>query len=141
MNDLCFSKGNAMHLIGHAIGFWDEHSRPDRDTYIEVLFDNIIETGWSGFGKLTAENFNFVPDVGYDIESIMHYSPYAFSKDQNSTNLTTIRLREDAPLDYKQCSNLLSMGQRDQLSYLDKLRANRLYSCDGTNIIHTRKPQ
>lgn len=141
MNDLCFSKGNAMHLIGHAIGLWHEHSRPDRDTYIEVLFDNIIETEWSWFGKLTAENFNFVPDVGYDIESIMHYGPYAFSKDQNGTNLTTIRLREDAPLDYKQCSNLLSMGQRDQLSYLDKLRANRLYSCDGTNIIHTRKPQ
>ena len=58
----------------------------------------------------------------------MHYGPYAYSKNNNGPPKKTIRLREDAPLDYKHCTNLLIMGQRDQLSYLDKLRANRLYS-------------
>jgi hypothetical protein len=27
------------------------------------------------------------------------------------------------------------MGQRDQLSYLDKLRANKLYSCQGEKLL------
>ena len=131
MSDYCFSFGHAVHVIGHTIGLWDEHSRPDRDNYIDVLYDNIIETETDKFGKLCDEKFKLVPDVGYDIESIMHYGPYAYSKNNNGPPKKTIRLREDAPLDYKHCTNLLTMGQRDQLSYLDKLRANRLYSCLG----------
>ena len=131
MSDFCRGKGHAIHEIGHTIGLWHEHSRPDRDTFIEVLFNNIIETEQENFGKLDSEKFNLVPDVGYDIESIMHYGPYAFSKESRGPDQPTIRLREDAPLDYKNCPNLLSMGQRDQLSYLDKLRVNKLYTCTG----------
>ena len=131
MNDYCLSVGHAIHEIGHAIGLWHEHSRPDRDEYIEVVYDNIISTEQNNFGILSHEKFALVPDVGYDTESIMHYGPYAFSDDSNGPAKRTIELRPNAPLDYKHCSNLLAMGQRDELSYLDKLRANKLYSCQG----------
>ena len=131
MADDCFSTGQAIHLVGHAIGLWHEHSRPDRDRYVDVLYENINETEHDNFGKISQEKFNLVPDVGYDTESVMHYSPYRFTKN----NGETIRLRDDAPLDYKRCSNLLSMGQREQLSYLDKLRVNKLYSCQGESFL------
>ena len=131
MSDYCFSTGQAIHEIGHAIGLWHEHSRPDRDTYIDILYDNIIETEIDNFGRLRQDKFDLVPDVGYDVESIMHYSPFAFSKGAKGRAKETIRLRKDAPLNYINCTNLLSMGQRDQLSYLDKLRTNKLYSCQG----------
>ena len=140
MNDYCLSKGHAIHSIGHAIGLWNEHSRPDRDQYIEVLYNNIIPTELNNFGILSPEKFKLVPDVGYDIESIMHYGPYAFSDDSNGPAKRTIRLRSKAPLDYKNCSNLLQLGQRDKLSYLDKLRANKLYSCQGESINVHRSP-
>ena len=127
MVDDCFSTGTALHLVGHAIGLWHEHTRPDRDSYIEVVYENINETEWDNFEKISQEQFNLVPDVGYDIESIMHYDPYNFTMNGGET----LRLKEDAPLNYKHCTNLLSMGQRDQLSLLDKIRANKLYSCNG----------
>lgn len=123
-----------MRLIGHAIGLWPEHSRPDRDSFIKVLYENVAKKELDSFEKMTQEKFELVPDVDYDIESITHYGPYKFSKN----NKMTVRIRDDAPLNYKDCTNLLPMGQRNQLSYLDKLRTNKLYSCQGELKVHLK---
>ncbi len=81
------------------------------------------------FGILSQEEFEYAEDVGYDIESIMHYGPYAFSIHPGES--VTIQ-RPDAPeVLPDDCIVTLDMGQRTQLSYLDKLRANHLYDCKG----------
>lgn len=36
--------GVTMHELMHAIGFWHEHTRPDRDTYVSVNLDNVKES-------------------------------------------------------------------------------------------------
>lgn len=41
----CMDKGTVIHELLHALGFWHEHSRPDRDEHVQVVWDNIISKG------------------------------------------------------------------------------------------------
>lgn len=109
-----------MHEIGHAIGLWHEHSRWDRDLFIRILKENINDNAYYNFGKLSREKWAHVPDVGYDLQSIMHYDVRAFSKNRNPT----IEVIVEVPV----CV-LQNLGQRRMLSYKDKLKSNRMYMC------------
>ena len=37
----CMYTGTAIHEIMHALGFYHEHTRTDRDNYIKVHWENI----------------------------------------------------------------------------------------------------
>jgi len=71
----CLSIGTAIHELGHALGMAHEQSRPDRDKYVKIHWNNIK----SGM----AHNFNVDKNAHtlakYDMLSIMHYDRFAFA--------------------------------------------------------------
>ncbi len=73
--------GVIVHETGHTLGFWHEHTRPDRDTYVTVHWGNIragLEGNFYTFSSGTMVG-------GYDIDSIMHYPSYEFSANGYAT--------------------------------------------------------
>ena len=37
----CKNRGHVTHELMHALGFFHEHTRPDRDKFVRILWDNI----------------------------------------------------------------------------------------------------
>ncbi|KAJ0058695.1 hypothetical protein NL108_000407, partial [Boleophthalmus pectinirostris] len=104
------------HEFLHALGFWHEQSRSDRDDYVQIMWDRISE------GK--GHNFNTYNDttssslgVPYDYGSMMHYSKNAFRNGTEPTIVTKIPAFSDV------------IGQRMEFSDSDLLKLSRLYNC------------
>lgn len=38
----CDKFGIVVHELGHVIGFWHEHTRPDRDAHVQIVFKHIM---------------------------------------------------------------------------------------------------
>jgi hypothetical protein len=66
-----------LHEMGHAVGLYHEQSRFDRDTYISFFLDNVYDGQESQFAHPVGDAQNV---GGYDFGSVMHYYPYAFSR-------------------------------------------------------------
>jgi tolkin protein len=102
------------------VGFWHEHTRPDRDEHVVIIRENIMTGQEYNFNKLTPDEVNSLQE-SYDFDSIMHYARNTFSR---STFLDTILPKEDPNSRHRP-----EIGQRIRLSSGDIAQANRLYKC------------
>jgi len=112
----CHSKATILHEIGHAIGFDHEQNRIDRDSFVKLKWDNIIEDQKYNFKKRTSKTVDSL-NTKYDYLSIMHYSRYAFARWKS---LVTI----DTGNSYR-----FKIGKATELSAIDKKQVNLMYKC------------
>ncbi len=113
----CFlTPGTVIHELGHTIGLLHEHTRPDRNCYISVNYENI--RGGTDFQQFHIEERIVTEGLPYDYNSIMHYDEYQFSKDSSSP---TIQAHDPN----------ITVGRAVELSPLDIIRVNDYYNCTG----------
>ena len=116
----CDKLGIVIHELGHVIGFWHEHTRPDRDQYIDIQWLNIQPGQEYNFGKMDNTEINSL-GFAYDYDSIMHYSRNTFS---SQVLVDTIVPKIDVDTGIKP-----AIGQRIKLSTGDIDQARALYAC------------
>ena len=63
----------------HAVGFWHEHSREDRDDHVTINYDRVASGRDHNFAKKNHLVANLIGK--YDICSILHYRLRAFQKE------------------------------------------------------------
>uniref|UniRef100_A0A8C9FGP5 Metalloendopeptidase n=1 Tax=Pavo cristatus TaxID=9049 RepID=A0A8C9FGP5_PAVCR len=75
----CDKFGIVVHELGHVIGFWHEHTRPDRDDHVTIIRENIQPGQEYNFLKMEPGEVNSLGEP-YDFDSIMHYARNTFSR-------------------------------------------------------------
>ena len=112
----CHYLRTAAHEMTHAIGFFHEQNRSDRDHYIRIHLENVQENMKSQFGLLQPSQNRLL--TAFDFDGIMLYGPKAFSKN-NGITMESItpgkRVADHNP----------NIG----LSASDVYRINKLYGC------------
>ncbi|XP_066561543.1 meprin A subunit alpha [Amia ocellicauda] len=116
----CDYKATIEHELLHALGFYHEQSRTDRDDYINIWWKEVLPGMEHNFAKYSDL---FITDLNtpYDYESIMHYGAYSFNKNPGVPTITA------------KIPELTSViGQYLDFSKLDLLRLNRMYNCSSS---------
>jgi len=112
----CEHKGIVIHELMHAIGFYHEQSRYDRDNYVRINFNNIRSGKENNFKKQSRKKVTGL-GLPYDYDGVMHYGAYAFAKDRSIPTIVKIG-NTGGPI-----------GQRKGFSKTDLEQINILYDC------------
>lgn len=83
----CWGKDTIQHEFMHALGFYHEHSRPDRDQHIKVVWEAVSTHACNQFAICRGCQ-TYTP---YNVYSIMHYESTGFPCDWNKPNTMLIR--------------------------------------------------
>ncbi|KAF4013451.1 hypothetical protein G4228_005104 [Cervus hanglu yarkandensis] len=117
----CDYKAIVEHEILHALGFYHEQSRTDRDDYVNIWWDEILPGYQHNFNTYD-DSFTTDLNTPYDYESLMHYRPLSFNKNDSVPTITA-KIPEFNSI----------IGQRMDFSAIDLERLNRMYNCTTTH--------
>lgn len=113
----CIWKGTIAHELLHALGFWHEQSRFDRDNFVRINWDNIALSQQHNFNKYTSSSADTM-GFPYDYYSIMHYEWNAFSINGQAT---VVPLQSGV--------SLVNASKKDFLTSIDVAEIRKYYGC------------
>ncbi|XP_030641229.1 meprin A subunit beta-like [Chanos chanos] len=107
------------HEFLHALGFYHEQSRYDRDDHVTIVWEN-IETGREHSFNKYSEHQITTQGTPYDYTSVMHYGKDYFTNGNGPTIITKFPEFQDV------------IGQRLDMSFYDVVELNKLYKCNAS---------
>ncbi|CEF70628.2 Astacin-like metalloendopeptidase [Strongyloides ratti] len=115
----CNNFEGILHETLHALGLYHEQCRFDRDFFVKIYKENMLQNETASCKKHTAyEGFHY--HLSYDYGSIMHSAVNVFAKGNLKTIIPTDPLYET------------TMGQTKKLSFID-IKALNLHYCTHPN--------
>ena len=127
VSDWC-KTGDLIHELGHTLGLWHEHTRCDRDPYIEIVWNNIQEDSKHNFEVIcdptdpSKASLSPISYGEYDYCSMMHYPERA----ENSINHSSPII-----IPKQQVVGCEHIGQTGKLSEVDLDAIYYIYSFLG----------
>ncbi|CAF3732021.1 unnamed protein product [Rotaria sordida] len=115
----CLTAGVIIHELLHTFGFEHEQSRPDRDDYVRINWDNIQREMQYNFDKYDNIRVNTL-NTPYDYRSLMHYGSTAFAINDSPT--------------IEPIQSGVTIGQRNNLSAIDIQAVRLFYNCTASGI-------
>ncbi|KAM9723513.1 meprin A subunit beta-like [Menidia menidia] len=115
----CDSTDTTEHEILHALGFYHEQSRFDRDNFVTIVLENVLQGRENNFRKVDSDQ-STTNGVPYDYWSVMHYGKDFFTNGNGLTIITKDPKFQDV------------IGQRIEMSTSDVQELNLLYKCNST---------
>uniref|UniRef100_A0A3Q2P3Z4 Metalloendopeptidase n=1 Tax=Fundulus heteroclitus TaxID=8078 RepID=A0A3Q2P3Z4_FUNHE len=112
----CDTLGIVEHELLHALGFYHEQSRYDRDDYVKIVSANLLPGAENNFVKVSSDE-STVHGTQYDYISVLHYGKNALTNGNGSTIITIDPKFQDV------------IGQRLEMSPTDAKELNLLYNC------------
>ncbi|XP_068094468.1 meprin A subunit beta-like [Hyperolius riggenbachi] len=110
---------SVQHEFLHALGFYHEQSRSDRNDYVTIEKANIKHGNEHNLDSFSDKVSSFL-NVPYDYTSIMHYDKTAFQRGSLPTIIP------------KKPQYLNIIGKQMDFSERDTLKLNRLYNCTSS---------
>ncbi|XP_071944384.1 uncharacterized protein [Antedon mediterranea] len=108
----CNTLFGVIHELGHSIGVYHEHNRPDRDEHITMLWQNVPQEEASRYQKMMTATIN----VEYDLGSVMHYGKYG---PLGSKFVTVDPLKQ------------YDVGPSSDITFYDAKSVNTAYNCSA----------
>ncbi|OWA54729.1 putative Zinc metalloproteinase nas-14 [Hypsibius exemplaris] len=124
----CWTKSTIQHELMHALGFFHEHARADRDEYVEIVSAHIQrgeEDNFRSWDNNTITAFG----LPYDFDSILHYPSHLFARTNPVSGVTvgpTIRVRA------KYAGK--TFGLQTGLSGIDIRKIKLMYKCKSPDL-------
>ncbi|OWF36457.1 high choriolytic enzyme 1-like [Mizuhopecten yessoensis] len=112
----CRTRRIMMHEVGHSLGLIHEQSRSDRDSSVNVMWQNVPVHMRHNFQKFTEQVTNN-RNTPYDYESLMHYGPNAFTTNGAPTLRTLDASYQDR------------IGGFQEISRYDAMAISNMYNC------------
>ena len=133
----CLSPETIKHEILHSIGIRHQHSRSDRDKYVDIMWKNINESKWPQFNMYDNRTVNS-HGVPYDLMSIMHYPENAKS---NNTNVTIRTHNKNAQrvASWNLYTGFSERSGGPRLTDIELVR--RMYKCDQLDLPKVKLPE
>ncbi|XP_035225326.1 astacin-like metalloprotease toxin 5 [Stegodyphus dumicola] len=115
----CVWIARVLHELFHVLGFFHEHTRPDRDDYVIIHENNIKTASMSNFRKMSDAKVTTF-GLPYDYASVLHYHDSEFAID-----------RSQKTIEPKKKVVGKGIGKALNLSEMDIKKLNKLYRCSN----------